>query len=127
MSLYKLSLEFASNTFPRITTIEKKTYKYEDLGKPQVAPTTYDFQYHLQIQRAASLAGSRNGSLAGGNSNGLLNGHFQSPSTLTPSMSTQPPLPQVPSPETDAMRWGKGLNPNYSDKSKQNVYAVSTN
>ena len=96
-------------------------------NKLQVAPTTYDCQYHLQIQRAASLAGSRNGSLAGGNSNGLLNGHFQSPSTLTPSMSTQPPLPQVPSPETDAMRWGKGLNPNYSDKSKQNVYAVSTN
>jgi len=64
--------------------------------------------------------------LAGGNANGLLNGHFNSSSTLTPSMSTQPPLPQVPPPETDAMRRGTGLHPNYNDKSKQNVYAVST-
>lgn len=75
------------------------------------------------IQRAASIAGSRSGSIIGP---GLVN---TSTGPYNSSMSSQPPLPQPPSStlEAERMRWSASQGargPGFSDNMmKQNVYA----
>ena len=78
-----------------------------------------------KIQRAASIAGSRSGSIIGP---GLVN---TSTGPYNSSMSSQPPLPPPPSStlEAERMRWSASQGargPGFSDNMmKQNVYAVS--
>lgn len=74
------------------------------------------------------MAGSRSGSLVGNTVPGMMNGPngpYNNVSALSPSLSTQPPLPQVPPPpqstlEAERIRWNANQG-----QMKQNVYAVS--